>query len=140
MSFAVSLSEISSTFPGRDLSIAGQPNQAEWVGVRDAVCPVCGKKYAYAPGYHAYTRRFYKNHKQRSLHFCSWSCLRTYDEYHPSKIDRMIREKREKLDFLLAQKNLPQEERTVKGDIKRLIERADVEYNRAITRKIWEAV
>ena len=140
MSFAGSLSEVSVTFPGRDILIAEKPNQAEWVGIRDAICPVCGKTYAYAPGYHVYTRRFFKNKKERRLHFCSWSCMRTYDECHPSKIDRMIREKRAKLDYLLEQKELPQSERTVKGDLSRLIERADVEYNRAITRKIWEAV
>lgn len=136
-----SFSEIAATFPGRDLSITGQPNQAEWVGIRDTTCPTCGKGFAYTPGKHAYTRKAWTKAKnKRLLHFCSWSCLKTWDELNPSKIDAQIRDRRKRLDYLEAQKKLPPEERTVKGDIKKLIERADIELNRAITRRIWEAV
>ena len=141
MSFFCTFSEIAGSFPARGLTVNGTaPQKDAYIGLREATCPQCGSKFSYTPGCHAYTRRIYTGKRERIMHFCRWSCVRRYDADHPSKIDRMIQEKRDRLEFLLAQKELPQSERTVTGDINRLIDRADVEYNRALTRKIWEAV
>ena len=112
MSFTVSLSEIAATFPGRDLAISGQPNQAEWVGIRDAVCPECGKQFAYTPGKHAYVRRKMSKKKNHlTLKFCSYHCLRAWDEKKRSPLDMKIEQDRKLLDYLYAQAELPCEER-----------------------------
>ena len=112
MNLSVSLSEIAATFPGRDLAVSGQPNKAEWVGVRDAVCKECGKSFAYTPGLHAYTRRAYsKKRNQTTLYFCSWHCLRAWDEKKRNPLETKVEEDRKLLRYLYAQAELPAEER-----------------------------
>lgn len=112
MSFYCTFAEIAATFPGRDLAIAGQPNQAEWVGIRDAVCPECGKQFAYTPGKHAYVRRAYSKKKnQTKMHFCSWHCLRAWDEKKRNPLETKVEEDRKLLRYLYAQAELPAEER-----------------------------
>ena len=47
-------------------------------GLREKTCPICGKKfYCYAEMY-VYVRKAWK---KTSKYFCSWSCLRKYDEF-----------------------------------------------------------
>ena len=130
---AEAIAEICTTFPARNIVTLGHGTPA-FVGISVSICPQCGERFSYWPTTHMFKRQ----HKHRKYYFCKYSCMKAFEETHKPTIDKRIEDCRKRLDYLMAQKELPQEEREIKTGLDRLIERADARLDTALRRKAKE--
>lgn len=99
-------------------------------------CPICKKRFIYSVSGYSYKRKRGK----KVIRFCSWSCMRKYDEISPDPIEKRVQDCKKRLEYLESLEGIPREEwkdpriRNNGVPLSTMISRAETRLNSAIRR------
>lgn len=99
-------------------------------------CPICKKCFLYSITGYSYKRKRGK----KVIRFCSWSCMRKYDEISPDPIEKRVQDCKKRLEYLESLEGVPREEwqdTRIKNNglpLSTMISRAETRLNSAIRR------